>query len=85
MSFLSFAEVFFFEIIYSKTSFMKKYKSAKQFGSRSGPTWPGQDPNCLQRLSADDTRSKELNVVANYERNKHAFSDVCNYRPANVQ
>ena len=31
--------------------------SVKQFGSRSGPTFvgPGVAPNCLQRLSVDDT------------------------------
>ena len=39
--------------------FQEYHQSVKPFGSRSGPTFVGPDlgPNCLQRLSADDTSS----------------------------
>ena len=47
----------FFQINFYKKSFQEHYKSVKQFGSRSGPTF------CLQSVSADDksfyTRIKE--------------------------
>ena len=44
--------------------FLEYHQSAKLFGSRSGQQFlkPDLGPICLQRLSANDTRSK--NVVA---------------------
>ena len=51
----------------------KCYLSLKQFGSRSGPTfcrfWSG--PNCLQRLSADNTSWQRVN------NNSLCFFRVC--------
>ena len=47
---------FFFKINFFKKKIQEHYQSDKQFGSRSGPTsvGPDLDPNCLQRLSAED-------------------------------
>ena len=49
---------------FSNSSFPKNSFSFKQFGSRSGPTnvGPDLDPNCLQRLSADDTSKLRVKV-----------------------
>ena len=47
----------FFKINFWGNFFQEYHQSVKQFGSRSGPTFVGPDlgPNCLQKLSADDT------------------------------
>ena len=45
--------VCFFKLIFSKKIFQEFHHSVKQFGSRSGLD-PDLDPNCLQRLSADN-------------------------------
>ena len=47
----------FFKIIFFKKFFQEHNQSIKRFGSRSGTHSVGPDlgPNCLQRLSADDT------------------------------
>ena len=40
------------------------YQSVKKFGSRSGLTFfggPDLGPDCLQKLSADDTRRQRVN------------------------
>ena len=52
---LNFLKINFFE-----KSFQEYHRSVKQFGSRSGQTNVGPDlgPNCLQRLSADNTSSR---------------------------
>ena len=46
----------------------KCHLSLKQFWSRLGPTFcrSWSRPNCFQRLSADDTRSKELMIISLY-------------------
>ena len=50
------ADIFFSLFVCCCCCFFLKYqKSVKQFGSRSGPRGPDLGPNCLQRLSADDT------------------------------
>ena len=50
-------------LIFFKINFFEKFshehhQSVKQFGSRSGRHFvgPGLGPNCLQKVSADDTR-----------------------------
>ena len=55
-------------LIFSKSFIFEKFfqeyhMSVKQIGSRSGPTFfrPDLGPNCLQRLSADDTRRQRVN------------------------
>ena len=47
----------FFKIEIFKKNFQEYHRSIKQFGSKSGRHFVGPDlgPNCLQRLSADDT------------------------------
>ena len=50
-------------LIFPKSTFSKKFfqeylQNVKQFGCRSGLT-KCLGPNCLQRLSADDTRSRQ--------------------------
>ena len=44
------------------------YQSVKQFKSVLGPTFvgPGQGPNCLQRLSADDTSRQPAGNFASF-------------------
>ena len=51
----------FFKINFFQQFLQEYHQSFKQFGSRSDMTFVGPDlgPNCLQRLSADDT-SKQL-------------------------
>ena len=53
----------FFKINFFEQIFREYHLTVKQFGSRSGPTFccPDQDPICLQRLSADDTRRQRVN------------------------
>ena len=54
----------FFKIIFFEKFFQEYHLSVKQIGSRSGPTFfvgPDLGPNCLQRLSADDTRRQRVN------------------------
>ena len=65
----------FFKIIFFEKLFQEYHQSGKQFGFRSGPTFsnnldsdqaqqnvgPDLDPNCLQRLSADDTSRQRIN------------------------
>ena len=57
MLFLASAD--FFLINFLENFFREYNQSVKQFGSRSGLAQqnlgPDLDPNCLQRLSADDT------------------------------
>ena len=51
----------FFKIAFSEKFFQEYHQSVKQFGPRSDLKFrsqdvgPDLDPNCLQRLSADDT------------------------------
>ena len=52
------ADIFFKSVclfVFFSIFFRKYQKSVKQFGSRSRPVGPDLGPNCLQRLSADDT------------------------------
>ena len=46
---------FFSKINLLEKFFQEYHQSIKQFGSRSGPTVCDLGPNCLQKLSADDT------------------------------
>ena len=48
----------FFKMNFFKKIFLEYHPGVKQFGSRSGPTivGPDLDPNCLQRLSVDNSR-----------------------------
>ena len=54
----------FFQNHLFKKFFQEYHQSVKQFGSRSGPTFVGPDlsPNCLQRLSAEDTCKQRVKV-----------------------
>ena len=57
--------LFFFQNRLSKKKFFQNYhQSVKQFGSRSVQTFGGPEPgpNCLQRLSADDTGKQRAKV-----------------------
>ena len=49
---------------FSENHFMNDIKNVKQFGPRSGPdiVRPDLGPNCLQRLTADDTRGQRVNI-----------------------
>ena len=49
--------IFFQNQLFSKNSFGNTIRVSKQFGPRSVPTFVGSDmsPNCLQRLSSDNT------------------------------
>ena len=53
----------FFKINFFVKLFQERYQSVKQFGSRSGPMFGGPelDPNCLQRLLAEDTSWQRVN------------------------
>ena len=57
--------IFFLKPIFRKKIFYEYDQSVKQFGSRPGPTFvgPGLGPNCLQRLSADDTTMNRVLFV----------------------
>ena len=62
--------VFFRLLIFFKKNLKKivlqEYnQGVKQFGSRSGPTnvMPDLSPNCLVRLSADDTSRQSLSLL----------------------
>ena len=59
-AFLSSAD-FFFKINFFERFFQEYHQIVKQFGSRSPRRFVGSDfgLNCLQRLSADDTRSQD--------------------------
>ena len=50
--------IFFFKINFSKKFFQKHHQSVKQLDSSQTRHFVGPDrgPNCLKRLSADDTR-----------------------------
>ena len=52
------SSTYFFQTNFFKKIFQGHYHNVKQFGSRSGLTDPDLDPNCLQRLSADDKQGK---------------------------
>ena len=64
----------FFKSTFSRNSFRNTI-SVKQFGFRSGSTFcfvgPDLGPNCLQRLSADDTIRQRVK--------KEKLSRVCKY------
>ena len=50
----------FFKINFFEKFFQEYHQSVKHSGSKSGRHYvgPDLDPNCLQRLSADDTSRK---------------------------
>ena len=52
----------FFEINFFEKLLQENRQSVKQIGSRSGPTFcrPDLGPNCLQKLSADNTRGQRV-------------------------
>ena len=59
-------QIFFFKVIFFQQFFSGiPSESVKQFGSRSGSIVfrPDLYPYCLQRLSADDTISKDLIIT----------------------
>ena len=64
-AFLSSAD--FFQNQLFRKFYQESHQSVKQFGSRSGLTLhfvgPDLDPNCLQRLLADDTSGQTLQRV----------------------
>ena len=59
---------FFFQNRLSKKILQNYHQSVKQFGSRSVQTFGGPDPgpNCLQRLSADDTGKQRAKVAVGF-------------------
>ena len=61
-AFLSSADIFFNTNFFEKF-FQEYHQSVKQFGSSQAPQNVGPDlgPNCLQRLSADDTSRQRVN------------------------
>ena len=73
----------FFKINFFKKFFQEHYQSVKWFGTRSGPAHysvgPDLEPNCLQRLSADDTggqRVKSCCIIENMLERTHMGLDA---------
>ena len=67
----------FFKFNFFEKFFQEYHQSVKQFGSRSVPTFcqPNPSPNCLQRLSADDTSRHRVNLKQ-FAQNLNYFSII---------